>query len=281
MILINSSPQDVLKLFQPFLPIFVPVGIGYLLAVCEREKIKVSFVDQQVEKNVIDLIKNQVVDMERPYIFGFSVITASFQSAVLLSKRLKDLYPDCVICFGGIHPTAVAYEVLSFDHIDYVLRGEGESNLPELYRCIKSGKKTTHISSLSFRINGKTVHNERAPIIADLNTLPIFFYHHFDPQKYDLGFIVSSRGCPYKCIFCSNRIATGRQYRYINADRIIDTIDLLYNKYGKRHIYFFDDNFLFSKSRIRVLLSEIRKRELEKKVKFSFQGTLVDKISSF
>ena len=72
MILINSSPKDSLKIFQPFLPIHVPVGIGCLLSVVEREGIKPMFIDEQVEDNVLGLVAEYVKKMEKPYIFGFS-----------------------------------------------------------------------------------------------------------------------------------------------------------------------------------------------------------------
>jgi len=272
MILINSSPKDALKIFQPFLPIFVPVGVGCLLAAAEREGIKAQFIDEQIEDDVLGRVSEYVKTMERPYIFAFSVLTAAFKNAVLVSKELKRLYPDSIILFGGIHPTALPDEVLSFDHIDFVLRGEGEKSLIELYRCVKGGKDLTHMDNLSYRRSGEIIHNKMSQILEDLDSYPPFPYHRFTSNAYDIGFVISSRGCPYQCIFCSNRVTTGRKYRFRSAEAIVSELDMLYHKFNKRYILFLDDNLLVSKKRIYSLLEQIKEKGLDKKMTFNFQA---------
>ncbi len=272
MILINSSPKDALKIFQPFLPIFVPVGVGCLLAACEQAGIKAQFIDEQVEDRMLDRVAEYVRTLEKPYIFAFSVLTAGFKNAVSASKELKRCYPDSVILFGGIHPTAAPDEVIAFDHIDAVIRGEGERPLIEFYRCVKQGKDFTHISGLTYKAGGHIVHNDMSDIIEDLDDYPPFPYHRFTSGKYDLGFVLSSRGCPYRCIFCSNRITTGKKYRYRSAESIVDELEMLYNKYSRRYVLFIDDNFLVSKKRTYTLMEEIKKRGLHEKMTFNFQA---------
>ena len=229
MILINSSPKNSLKIFQPFLPIAVPMGIGYLLGVAEREGIDINFIDEQVQENIFETISAYTKKMTPPYIFGFSVLTAAYKRSIFVSQKLKELYPDSIICFGGVHPTAMPESVLSFKHIDLVIRGEGEQILPELYRCLKDKKDFTHLESLSYRRNGLVVHNKSAPMIEDLDSLPPFPHHRFTSKQYDRGFILSSRGCPHNCIFCSNRVTTGKKYRFRSAESIIQEIELLYH----------------------------------------------------
>mgnify|MGYP001560701446 FL=1 len=212
MILINSSPKDALKIFQPFLPIFVPIGVGYLLAFAQQQNIKVKFIDEQIDDNVVAKVIEYVKDMQQPYIFAFSVLTASFKSAILVSQELKNLFPDSVVVFGGIHPTASPEEVLSYKHVDFVIRGEGERELVELYGCIKENRYFTQVEGLSYRKDGAIIHNRVSQNPIDLDSLPGFPYHLFKSDRYDLGFVVSSRGCPHRCIFCRNRVTTGRKY---------------------------------------------------------------------
>jgi len=271
MILINAAPERPIKLFQPFTPIYVPIGIGYLLAALEREDIPVRVVDQQVEPDVLGRIQAQLTGLPKPYFFGISVLTAAFHHAIMLARRLKELYPDSIICFGGIHPTAMPDEVLSYPQVDYVIRGEGEQVLPELYRRVRNGEDISMIGGLSFRRGGEAVHNPPSRIAAPLDDLP-FPYDRFDPSVYDLGFIISSRGCPHACIFCSNRITTGRTYRIRSASTIIADLELLWKKYGKTQILFLDDNLLVNHRRIEELLAEIRRRGLHKVLNFSFQA---------
>ena len=272
MILINSSPKDALQIFQPFLPIYVPIGIGCLLAIAEREGINAHVVDEQIEADPLSEINRLIQDLTPPYIFGFSVLTASLKSAIELSRILKERYPDSIICFGGVHPTAAPDEILGFPQVDFVLRGEGEYSLLALYRAIKSRGDYTAIHGLSYRKNGLLIHNERLPPIMDLDALPSFPYHRFTSPRYDLGFVVSSRGCPYNCIFCSNQITTGKRYRSRSAESVVAEIDLLRKNYNKRQVIFLDDNLLVNRERIAHLISTIKVQGLHQEMSFSFQA---------
>ena len=242
------------------------------MAAAEREGLRAQFIDEQVEEDVFGKVAEYVKAMERPYIFAFSVLTAAFKNAVMVSKELKRLYPDSIILFGGIHPTALPDEVLSFEHVDFVLRGEGEKSLIELYRRVKEGKDFTHMNNLSYRRNGRIIHNKMSPILEDLDSYPSFPYHLFTSNAYDTGFIISSRGCPYQCIFCSNRVTTGRKYRFRSAEAIVAELDMLYHKFNKRYILFLDDNLLVSKKRVYSLLEQIKGKGLDKKMTFNFQA---------
>ena len=272
MILINSSPKNALRMFQPFLPIFVPVGIGCLLGMAEKKGINARHIDEQIENDILGLVAEYVKGMQKPYIFGFSVLTVAFKNAVLLSGKLKRIYPDSVIVFGGVHPTAVPDEVLSYGHIDAVVRGEAEKTLFDFYLCVKENKDFTHLDNISYRRGGRIIHNRRGPIIDDLDSLPRFPYHLFTSKRYDLGFIVSSRGCPYDCIFCSNRITTGKKYRYKSAQAILEELTLLYKRYSINFVLFLDDNLLVDKKRLFLLVEGIKKEGLDKKMTFSCQG---------
>ncbi|MDD4182788.1 MAG: radical SAM protein [Candidatus Omnitrophica bacterium] len=272
MILINSSPKDALKIFQPFLPIFIPVGIGCLLAAAKRDGIPANYIDEQVEDDIFGMVEKYIKELQPPYIFGFSVLTAALKEALLVSSELKKRYPDSFIIFGGVHPTAMPEEVLSYEHVDIVVAGEGEKTLIELYRCIKNGKDFTHLENISFKRNREFVNNKRGFILDNLDAYPRFPYHLFSPKHYDLGFVLSSRGCPYECIFCSNRVTTGRKYRYRSAGVIVDDLEMLYKKYNKKSVLFLDDNLLVNKERIYLLIDEIKKKGLDKKMIFNFQA---------
>lgn len=277
MILINSSPKDALKIFQPFLPISVPIGIGCLLAYAEKENIKARFIDEQIEDNILRVISEYVKGLQRPYIFGFSVLTAALKRALLLSGELKRIYPDSVILFGGIHPTALPDDILAYRHIDAVIRGEGEGPLVEFYKCVKEKRDFTHIPNLSYRNNGIIMHNKISQDLVGLDELPSFPYHLFEGGPYELDFILSSRGCPHRCVFCSNRITTGKKYRFNSTKRISEDLDRLYYNYlikkpGNKNVQFMDDNLLVNRERIYELLSEIKRKGYDKKLTFSFQA---------
>lgn len=272
MILINSSPKDGMRIFQPFLEVSVPLGPGYLMAVAEREGIHIELIDGQIEKDVVGSVAQHVKKMEKPYIFGFSVLTAAFKNSIIISKELRRLYSDSVIIFGGIHPSALAEDILSYGHIDAVVVGEGERVVPELYRHIKGGKDFRHLDNIAYVRDGKVIKNKQAMLIEEFDKIPPLPYHRFDEKKYNLGIVMTSRGCPYQCIFCSNRVVTGKKYRFRPADSIMEDLDIIHNKYKKRNVAFWDDNLLVSKERIYTLLEEMKKKGYDKKMTFSFQA---------
>lgn len=273
MILINSSPKNALKVFQPFLPIYVPIGIASLATMAERKGIKVLLIDEQVEEDIIGLAVQYARQLQPPYIFGFSVLTIAVKNALAAAKELKRIYPESFIVFGGIHPSAMPDEMLSRDQVDIVVRGEADEVLFELYECIKAGRDYTGIHNLSFRRDGKIVHNEIKFLQGSLDDYPPFPYDLFaSNNRYDYGFVISSRGCPYRCIFCSNRVVTGKRYRTKSPQRIVDELTLLLQKYRQRHILFIDDNFLVNKERIYSLINLIKAKGLHREMSFSFQA---------
>lgn len=272
MIFINSAQRNALKIFQPFLPIFVPIGIGYMMAVLEEAGIKSVCFDEQIEEQIPEKIKDYVSTIEPPYIFGFSVLSNALKNAILLSKELKTQYPDSYIVFGGIHPTAMPDEIMEYKHIDVVVRGESENIIAELYNCLQNRKDITHLQSVSYRKDDKIIHNPRSKGIEDLDSLPSFPYEKFTNKKYDFGFVASSRGCPYDCFFCSNKINSQRKFRYRSAESVVKDLSLLYHKYNRKYVYFLDDNLLVNHKRIKDLTDAIKKSDIYNKMHFNFQA---------
>jgi radical SAM superfamily enzyme YgiQ (UPF0313 family) len=96
---------------------------------------------------------------------------------------------------------------------------------------------------VSYRKEGKNYHNPEAPLIPDLDQIPPFPYDRFHHPKYDFGFLVTSRGCPNHCSFCSQRMMTGTTYRYKSVGLVVDELELLVRTYHQETIVFYDDNF--------------------------------------
>jgi len=272
MILINPCPKNSLGIVQIFLPVWVPVGIGCLLAVTERDGIEAHFIDEQIEEDTLKAVANYVKKMQKPYIFGFSVLTQAVKRSVELSAKLKELYPDSIIIFGGIHPTAAPEDILCHNHIDVVFRGEADKFITDFYRRVKEGKDFRDMNSISYKKAVEIIHNKRDPIVTDINTLPPFPYHKFTSKRYDMAFVVSSRGCPYQCIFCSNRVTTDKKYRFRSAQNVVQELELLHNKYNLKYVIFLDDNFCVNKDRVYSLIEAIKQKDLHKKMAFSFQS---------
>jgi len=272
-LLINASARDTVKIFQPFYPIHPPVGVGQLVSVARAAGLEVDFIDEQVTEDLEGEIDRRVRRLPAPYFFGISVLTSAVASAMRLAATLKRRYPGCFIVCGGIHPTLVAEEVLADPSVDAVIRGEAEQPLLDLYRAFRDGGPLVKIPNLSYRSGATVVNNPISFIVNDFRRYPPFPYDLFTDPRYDMGFVLSSRGCPYHCIFCSAKAMPGSAtYRFRDAKAIVDEVQYLREKRGVDSLIFVDDNFLVNPKRVRELIAELVARGLAHKMRYTFQA---------
>jgi radical SAM superfamily enzyme YgiQ (UPF0313 family) len=271
MLLINPASEKFGGFLSRYVPIGIPVAVGSLAGYLRAHGIRVNVLDEEVTDVTPESLRAALEGLEKPYVIGFSCLTAHVARAYQMSKMVKELYPDSIVVTGGLHATALPEESLAHDSIDVVVRGEGEVALLELYRAIREGRSWDHIGNLSYRKNGTIQQNPEAPLIPDLDDLPMFPYEMFTHPRYDRGFITSSRGCPYKCTYCSQRMLTGTSYRYKSARRIVDELQVLVEQYDQKQIYFYDDNFSFKQKRVIDVCDQIVERGLNKKCTFAIQ----------
>jgi radical SAM superfamily enzyme YgiQ (UPF0313 family) len=271
MILINPKSTK-FGIFERYIPLSVPIGIGYLAGYLLQHNKTVGIIDEHIRPILKEALEDAIKVFSPPYIFGISCLTASINRGLEIAKLIKSIYPESKVILGGIHPTVLPNEVLQDSNVDFIVKKEGEEIINELYEVIKNKSDYSKIKGISFKINAQIVHNPPADL-PDLSKLPQFPYHFFEKHidRYNFGFIASSRGCPYDCIFCSQRIISGRQYRYIPTEIVINEIELLINKYEQRHITFVDDNFTANRQRIIDLTEAMIKKGFYKKASFDCQ----------
>jgi len=283
MILINPQFDRIKKLgiFSRYVPISLPIGIGTLAGYLLSKNKKAKILDDQITPINEQVLKEYIRDLSPPYIFGISCFTAGINRGYQIAQLIKKQFPDSYVIMGGIHPTVLPEEVLNSGYVDMVVRREGDETIILLYQALKNGEDFTKILGISYKDeDNQIVHNPDAPLFADLNLLPPFPYHLFESHldKYNLGFVLSSRGCPYDCIFCSQRQISGRWYRSTKPERVIEELDLLINKYKQKDISFFDDNFVVNKERTKKLCDLIYQNNFHKKAIFACQtrGDAID-----
>ncbi len=190
---------------------------------------------------------------------GISTTTSTAPAAYALADELRAAGLPVVI--GGPHPTFVPDDALP--HADYVARGEGGDGLMlELIAALSGERELETIRGLSYRRDGRAVHNDLRERTADLDTLPI-------P---DLSLIVgaermretpmiTSLGCPFDCTFCTVTMMFGRAYRRRSPESVIAELE------AKRpeRVFFYDDNFAADKKRLKTLLRMMIERGLTPK----------------
>jgi anaerobic magnesium-protoporphyrin IX monomethyl ester cyclase len=276
MILISPSGDRSQKLgvFAKYVPLSVPYGIGALAGYLHHKGKKAEVLDEEIETANPDVLRSKAKNLARPYIFGISSLTAGIARSIEIARIIKSVpdFSDAKVIFGGIHPTVLPEEVLQSGYADIVVRNEGEETLEILYDRIKDGKDYSDVKGISFLSNGNIIHNGRADLV-HLNSLPSFPYdlfYRYSP-RYALGFITSSRGCPYDCIFCSQRSISGKYYRFRSPETVVEEIDYLYRIRGQEHMTFQDDNFLPVKDRT-IKLCELIEKKFGNRISFDCQA---------
>ncbi len=243
---------------------------GYL---AKHTEAKIKILDEAVETIDERRLRQEIKNLTAPKIAGISAVTITVARAFRIAEQIKQIDENVKTIIGGVHVTAIPNEALAKKSIDIVVRGEGEATLLELYQKIKRNENYEKILGISFRRGGRFIHNSGRPKLP-VEEIPPFPYHLFDEFAHlykDFNGVISSRGCPYDCIFCSQRIITGRTVGFFPVERVINDIKLLVDKYKAKYINFLDDNFCISRKRLNELLDAIIESGYQKKTCFCAQ----------
>lgn len=278
MLLINSTVDSTTQLLfvKSFTYASFPTSIGYLAGYMrDIKKVNIAVYDEQLALLTHDDLKKKLKSIDDVKIVGISCLTGTSKRVYELTHLIKKFDPNFFVVLGGIHPTAVPEECLKKSAADIVVRGEGEETLGEIYDFVKNKGDLKEIKGIVFKHKNNFIYNPERGLVKNLEDFPPFPYDLFanNIEKYkDFGTIVGSRGCPFKCIFCSQRLISGQLYRYLPDYRIINKIKLLVDKYHQDKIWFIDDTFTVNKQRAIRLLGEIIKSGYHKKVCFIAQS---------
>ncbi len=266
----------VLLLSPPFSSaVAPPLGLGYISSVLRKDGHDVKLFDL-FNRNWNEI--NGIIQRSRADIYGITSTTSNRFDAFRLASVIRSRFPDSIIVMGGAHPTLFPEQCLQFS--DIVVRGEGEHTVLELVKAIKGEISFSDVLGISFKKNGGVANNPDRPFIEDLDEIPFPDFHQFPPlDSYapyedlilDLGDyarlrkapMISSRGCPFRCIFCSSSDIWGHRYRFRSAKSVVDEMEWLKEEFGVRYVRFFDDNFTFNLNRVDAICDEILKRRLD------------------
>ncbi len=200
----------------------------------------------------------------RPDVIGSTGVTMNINAALSILRDYREESPGTPVMMGGPHVTFDAGSILSENgFIDYIVRGEGEETCVELLDSLDDHAALRGISGLSYRSDGAVAHNETRDFIRDISILPFPARHLVQLSKYKaLGMplnMLTSRGCPYECIFCVGSRMVGRKVRYFDVERVVDEFEML-SKMGFRQINFVDDLFTSNRKRCTLICEEIIRR---------------------
>jgi len=254
-----------------------PLGIAYIGSVLEAAGYEVMILDAFVEgleneipvdneRVLIGLTPAEIAQRIRDYspdVVGVSsLFTIQRRNSHKVCEVAKSVSQNIIVVMGGPHPTAEPEMVLEDRNVDYVVLGEGEETMPELLNRLNAKKDISDIDGLCLRCNGKVVVNKKNRFIEDLDSIPFPARHLLPMEKYfrfkkshgvnrlsPYASIVTSRGCPFGCTFCSTHTVWGRRYRFRSARNVLEEIKYLVKNYGIKELLFEDDNLTLNGNR--------------------------------
>lgn len=234
-----------------------PTGLGYLAESLLKAGIEYAVEDMRAHGNVSSL--HRTMRGFRPDLIGLSLVSREYDRSYKLIRHIKEYYPDASIVVGGAHVSALKQSVLEqCDDIDFGVIGEGERTLVAL--CM-GGTPLEQIPGLLHRRGGTVVCGPERKLIMDLDAIPFPRYVHFDLKKYIKEIpLITSRGCPYKCIFCPHSLMASK-FRARSASSVVDEIEYWHTR-GVRQLVVDDDNFTLMKERVYEICDEIERRGL-------------------
>jgi len=264
-----------------------PLGLATLAGFLKNKQIEVDIIDCNMQGIGWNQLKAEI-QKRRPLAVGVSsamtcFVPASFQCLDLV----KQTDPNIHTIGGGLQFSLTPER--SFEKcnsLEYIIRGDGEFTTLELLQALDKGTpKLENINGLSFRRDGKYMHNEDQEPLANLDELPFPAWHLLPMEKYRLpvvppkwgnfALIVTSRGCPYNCKFCSPKI-TQKPHRVMSASRAVDMLEELNIKFDTRVFWVNDLSFNVNHERTERILDEIIERKLN--IRMALDGTRTDLI---
>jgi radical SAM superfamily enzyme YgiQ (UPF0313 family) len=202
----------------------------------------------------------------RADIIGISALfTPFYREALRVAALAKAVDPACPVVMGGAHVNACPEQVLADPHVDFVVLGEGERTLPALVSALGDNRPAalSALCGVGYKARGKLYLPDHGDLIEDIDALPLPARDLIDPARYTLGgkrvtMLITSRGCPYHCTFCSIFLTAGRQFRTRSVPSIIAEMQLCRERFGTQIFDIEDDNFSFDQKRAVAILAAIR-----------------------
>lgn len=220
------------------------------------------------------------VRQEQPYIVGLSAMTCEADLMRGIAAGVKETDKNIIVMAGGPHATLAGEGLLEDRNIDYGVFGEGEDTLVELLKTLEEKGDFSKIKGIAYRDRGKVILTPPRPCIEDLDKTTILSsaWDLIDIKEYAKhpnwnGLcrerfyfpVMTSRGCPFNCVFCRSKDTFGRGFRARSPENVFAEMMALYEKYNIREIHFFDDVFNFDAKRAERICSLL----IESGIRFS------------
>ena len=265
--LINPQSPNSRNIKQRCVP---PINLMYLASSLLENGFDVKIIDA----NSLTHEKEEIISILKKYspdLVGFNLCSELLKSVFDLTYLIKKELVNCKIVLGGPHASAMPlFTLQEFKYADFLLVGECDYTIVDLCKAIQKNKNFSIVKGIYYRINKTIKYNKHYPVIKELDRLPSpsrnLLKEAYDKKLYysiminkQIGLLVTSRGCPSNCFFCSRLC---NKYRTFSIERIINEINCIYSS-GINYIEIFDDNFNIDFKKAERLFVQIKKEKID------------------
>jgi radical SAM superfamily enzyme YgiQ (UPF0313 family) len=264
---INILPEPETSSIRESSGCYPPLGLLYIAAyMMENSDHEVSVIDAHVSKFTYEQLEHRIKEIN-PDLVGIHATTFTLKDAILTAKIVKKINLNIHINIGGPHISIYPKETLLFPEVDSITMGEGEITFTELANYLEQKKDMKKVKGIAFKKRNKIMINESRGFIENLNELPFpkrtllhikQYYSSISKRKF-LTTVISSRGCPYNCLFCFTK---GRKFRERSPENVMAEIKECM-KLGITEFEFFDDTFTVNPKRVMDISNLIIKENLK------------------
>ncbi|MDD5065516.1 MAG: radical SAM protein [bacterium] len=248
---------------------YFPLGIGYIASYIRQSP------GRDVKIFIGDMLQfEKAVSRDLPDVVGITCMTNTYPTAAQMVQIVKKSNPRCRIILGGQHVSSVHADVLrDIPEADFLAVGEGEILMDRFLRELVSGKPAwEHVPGLVYRISGGIKEVPVGPVNDHIEQFPFPARDLVDLNQYkshpqmrfgrSTASMITSRGCPWLCTYCSSHVTMGRKYRFLSADYVLNEIQEIYHRYHINNIILWDDLFTLNHDRVHEICEKIIKSGL-------------------
>jgi anaerobic magnesium-protoporphyrin IX monomethyl ester cyclase len=245
-----------------------PLGLAYLATVAEQAGHTVRILDAAVLGLSPPEMTRDILAWQ-PDLLGISATTLGYTDAVQLAQNVRQHRPEPFIVLGGPHVSFLDEQTLhDCPPVDAVVRGEGEETFRELLERVDARADLAPVRGLTWRAGDRIVRNLDRPFVADLDTIGPPAFHLLPMDRYRLddrkpfATLITSRGCPYQCTFCSSSALFGKRWRFHSPERVVGEMELLRRRYGMPDLEILDDTFTVNLERVHAICDLLIRKNL-------------------
>jgi radical SAM superfamily enzyme YgiQ (UPF0313 family) len=257
----------------------IPLGCLYLTRALEDAGFEVDFRDYQLcpSDDVFDFAVFLDFLADPAPVIGLSCMANLLPFTLLATRAIKERWHDRTVVLGGVGPKSVEQKILErVPTVDVIARGEGERTGPRLITALRNSGDLSEVPAVSYRDNGSVRHNPATGRISDLDTIPFPAFDRIDLSRYAGYGMMTSRGCPYQCTFCSAAPVWDYESYSRSARNIVAEMKLLHEKAGVDLFLFQDEFFVSGKPQVMAFCDELNRSGLPVEWKAFGRVNLVD-----